>query len=192
MVLEYRVDWDYGSGSPGVTVLHGRTNTGSSDEAAAQDMANQARELFFALRTVFADDVTFTFPSEVTELNTTTGVLEDIYAITAPASVDGIVDSGWAAPAGAIIRWDTDAIVAGRRLRGRTFLVPIAATVFQNDGSINAADLTNIDTAAAQWSDVTFFTDFSPSVWSRTHGIQADITSHLAVDRVAVLRSRRD
>jgi hypothetical protein len=192
MVLEYRVNW---SGPPiegdGVTVFHGRGDSIVPAATAAADLANRARTFFDAIKALVPTGLLFDFPAEVTDLNTTTGDLEAVHVVTKPADVASTAAAGtFSKPSGARIDWATPAIVAGRRLRGRTFLVPLVGTAYDSIGTLAAAAVTTITTAANVF--ITGGGNVHPSVWSRIHGIQADITSVNVPDEAAVLRSRRD
>lgn len=192
MVIEYRVNWDGPIGGPGVTVFHGRTVTGGVDSIAAEELAGKAHEFFNALGALIPAGYVLEFPGEAVELNTTTGALEDVYTFDPP---DDVVCSGggdWAAPVGMRVEWRTDAIVAGRRLRGRTFIVPITAAAFDATGSPDSTSIGLVSTAAAEFYDEDPIGNVDPGVWSRTHGILADITGHVVPDQATVLRSRRD
>lgn len=192
MVLEYRATWTYGVGSPGYSVFHGRSVALDPDQQAADDLASRVGEFFEALDPVIPNDVVISFSSEVLNLDTSTGQLEGVLTVTPPGNVFGQNTASHAAPAGARIAWTTPAIVAGRRLRGATFIVPISSGAFDTDGTLTSGVQTTLNAAALDFRSTGVFTSVQPSVWSRTHGIQADITGHQVPDRVAVLRSRRD
>jgi hypothetical protein len=192
MPLQYRVNWDYGEGAPGVSVFHGRGGESIPVGSAAQHMADDIAGFFTDIRSLVPSSVSWTFPSEVLELDTTTGDLEDVHAVTAPTTVTASGGNGYAAPAGTAVRWFTAAIVEGRRLQGRTYLVPLSITQYATDGSIQPGTITTLNTAAGNLIDEGLGGEWNFSVWSRTHGIQADVLSHLVQDRVSVLRSRRD
>jgi hypothetical protein len=159
---------------------------------AADDFGPRVRAFFDGIKAVFNSGVVWTFPGEVTELDTTTGVLEDVHAITAPAQVVGTGSAAMAAPAGARVRWLTPAVVNSRRLAGSTFLVPLMASSYEPNGSLLGTSITTINTAATAYLDTGVFESCQPVVWSRTHGILADATAFVVPDKVAVLRSRRD
>lgn len=192
MVFEYRVNWLGASGGPGVTVFHGRPPSGTTDEQVGEAMAGRARAFFDAVRFTIPEDYVLSFPGEAIELNTTTGILEDVYTFTAPADVLGGGEGEFARPAGARIEWRTPAIVAGRRLRGRTFIVPMIGGAFDVDGTLDTTVIATLQAAADDYLDAGVFADSQPVVWSRTHGILADITSALIPDEATILRSRRD
>lgn len=192
MVLEYRVGWNVGGANPGVTVLHGRPSDLISDQDAAQELTERARGLFDALKALFPPSITFSFPAEVTEFNTSTGVLEDVFVTTPQANITATGTGNWTAPAGGRVEWRTEAIVAGRRLRGRTFFVPFTIGSYDGTGTLASATVTLLQTAAAAYFSDAVFDQVDPCIWSRTHGILADITSVVVPDEVSVLRSRRD
>lgn len=192
MVLEYRVGWNVGGANPGVTVLHGRPTVSGADQDAAEDLAAKARVLFDGLKALFPPSMTFSFPGECVELNTTTGVLEDVYVFTPPANVVATGTGNWTAPAGGRIEWRTEAIVAGRRLRGRTFFVPFTIGSYDGTGTLASATITLLQTEGLEYMDAGLLVAVRPCIWSRTHGILADITSLAIPDEVSVLRSRRD
>jgi hypothetical protein len=193
MVLQYRVNWSGNIGGAGVSVLHARAGGVASDQEAADDFAAAVGDLFANLASNFLPTgVSLNFASEVVELNTTSGVLEDVYAVTPHAPIAGAISGNYARPAGVRVEWHTGAIVAGRRLQGRTFLVPAAAAIFQADGTLNDTSRAAMRTSAQAYVDEGLTENFAPAVWSRTHGILADVVTAAIDDEVAVLRSRRD
>lgn len=191
-VLEYRVNWGSGGPNPGVTVVHGRISGAFTSAQAAQALADRTRTFFDAMKGYVGGGVAWTFPAEVTEHNTATGDLEGVDAITAPAPVTSTGSGAYAAPSGMRFEWRTDAIVSGRRLRGRTFIVPLVTSQYETNGTISGTLITAAQTAANAFLSAGVFTACQPSVWSRTHGVQSDITSANIPDEVAILRSRRD
>jgi len=192
MVLEYRAIWDQGGSNPGYSVFHARGAGSSTAGEASQDLANKVRELMDGLKAVVTVDYTFTFPPEVLDFNTSTGELEAVHTIDAPANVVGTSANPYSAASGARIEWRTSAIVEGRRLRGRTYIVPVGTNQYEADGTLTAGCRGILQAAADSYFDDAFTSDAHPSVWSRTHGIMADISAAVIPDEVSVLRSRRD
>lgn len=193
-VIEYRVKWGGGAiTGPGTSVFHGRVTTLGSEGAAAEDLAGRVQALFTALASKFPSGITWSFPGEALALDVTTKALEDVLTFTAPAQVvSTATSSGYSRAAGARIDWLTPSIVSGRRLTGRTYLVPIAGPHMAADGTLESTSITSILAAANAYKDPAVFTDVQPAVWSRTHGILADITAARVPDMSTVLRSRRD
>lgn len=191
-VLEYRALWQVGIGGPGSSVFHGRIPTATTAGDSAQALADRVRAFMEAVKTVVPGGVTWSFPSEVLEIDTATGVLEDVHNVTPPANVLATGNGVHAAPAGVRIEWRTLAIVNGRRLRGRTFIVPLSTAQYETNGTLVPTCITTLTNAGNAYKDSSVFNASQASIWSRTHGTQADITSFNVPDEVAVLRSRRD
>lgn len=190
MVFQYRPNWGGTTGGPGVTVFNARKSSQHIGDWE-QDFADIVRAFFVTVQANLPNELVISFPAEVLEFDTSTGTLINAYPVTPPGNVPGTNASGYAMPAGARIDWFTPAIVAGRRLRGRTYLVPINGTAFDTNGTLVAGTITNLGNAADGLID-----DMNGigalAVWSRTHGILADVETASVIDKVAILRSRRD
>lgn len=201
MPFEYRVEW---GGSlvtgPGVSVFHGRTTVGGTGFDTAQALADRCRKFFLDIVSLVPSGVSWTFPNEVTELQTgiseTTGqagTLLDVHAITPPATVNATATAGnHSRASGGRVDWNTESVVAGRRLRGRTYIVPLASLGYDSSGSLATTCITTLTTAGNNFKDATVFSNCQPVVWSRSHGIAADIVGASVDDRASILRSRRD
>lgn len=195
---QYRVNWSGTTGGPGVSVFSARAGTATNVETFTQYFADSVRKFFTGFSSSIPNEVTLSFPAEVQAFNTSSssndpagGQLEAVYPVTPPASITGGSTTGYAHASGVRIDWLTEAIVNGRRLRGRTYIVPVQASVFGTDGRVTAASVTAYQNAAN-----TLISDLnlqgSLAVWSRTHGILADVQSAKVPTLGAVLRSRRD
>lgn len=160
------------------------------------------RTFFSSLAALFPNTITISVPGAGDVINDTDGSLAGSWSEgSTPAVVVGTSASGYAAPAGMLVRWNTDAVIRKRRLRGRTFLVPVA-NVFEPGGTPLAATITTITTAA---NTLVTALGGAMRVWSRplidystdppTHladGTGAPVVSVLVPDKAVVLRSRRD
>jgi len=111
-----------------------------------------------------------------------------------PTVVNGTAGPiAYAGPAGACINWETGHFNAnGRRVRGRTYLVPLV-NAYETDGSLSAAALGTVAAAASAAIGGTG----SLGVWTRPTPGGSDGTFNLAIsalvkDKAAVLTSRRD
>ena len=135
----------------------------------------------------------------------TTGALVGQWIFPAPAVVQCTGAGTYAAPAGALIRWETGVIKDGRRLRGRTFVVPMINFQFQTDGTLAPTTQSDMLAAAAvlqteqNASFVVWHRPFAgaPAVGTRparpSHlGSHSLVTGASIPDKVVVLRSRRD
>jgi hypothetical protein len=133
-------------------------------------------------------------PNSGDAIESTTGALDGSWASGDSANLAGATLSQiYAGPAGACVRWLTDGVVNGRRVRGRTFLVPLTAPSFQTDGTL--LDSVRITIRDAAYNLVTAAAG-GLHVWHRpvngAGGSSHEITGVEVTDKVAVLRSRRD
>ena|SRR5215207_7816440 len=126
----------------------------------------------------------------------------ELLGTAAMSAVPAILNSGLAATAhaagsGFVITWGAAGVFNGRRIKGRTFVVP-AVGVYDTNGTITSAVITNVESAgatlmAAAGADL--------AVWNRqydesTHtipiaGIVTSATSCTVKDMASQLRSRR-
>jgi hypothetical protein len=198
MVSLYRPVWVTGSGGTGYSVF---AHEDELTPSAQQTWANAVRTFLNAITPLMPNDVSISFPAETVQVNTSTGTLIGVTAVTAPASITGASAAAYAAPSGARVDWITAGIVNGRRVRGRTYLVPLISTAYDTDGTINSTNLATISTAAASYITNATIGSADPVVWSRPlivddalerAGSSHVITGRLAVDKAAILRGRRD
>jgi hypothetical protein len=192
MVLQYRVGWSGATVTgPGVTVFHSRPQGGATGSVAGAAEAARVRNAFVAVQAQVPAGVTWDFPGEVTELDTATGTLIAVHTFTKPADLTSTGSAtSWARPAGGRVDWFTDGIVAGRRLRGRSFLVPLTGASYDGTGTLVTGAITALSAFAA--ARLATSASVAAAIWSRTHGVSFDVTSFDVPDEVAILRSRRD
>lgn len=148
---------------------------------------------FNAITTWLPTSVHISFPSVGDSYNDTTGALTGSWTASSNADVVGGSLDSYAAPAGAVVNWNTAGIVNGRRVRGRTFIVPVARNGYDTDGTLSAAFVSALDLAA---SDLVTNSAGGLLVWHRpvggVGGSAHSVTGHRVRDKIAVLRSRRD
>lgn len=170
-------------------------------------------EAFLPLLRAFLQDFAAQIPQNVLVqvegtgdiIDSTSGVLTGTWSAAPPTVVSGAAAGAYAAPAGICVNWVTGTVLDGHRLRGRTFMVPLGASAFDSDGSLNAVALSQFRLSAA-----TFVTNAAADfvVWHRPRpagtlspkgvllparaGGHAVVISSKVNDKVAVLRSRRD
>lgn len=197
-LLRVTVRWTGLNGGPGYNVFHfrdfGPPDPVISDAEAAVDKVDAFYGGFLAY---IPNAVTIATQSDVEVIDEATGVLQSILQTT-PVSPRAGAASGSAAFAsavGAVVSWRTGGIRNGRRVRGRTFLVPLSSTAFQSDGTLLALAQTAINNAATTFRDLTGFSDLSvyarPSGPGATDGVAHAVEGHTVPDMGAVLRSRR-
>lgn len=189
-MFEYRAVWSVTGGGVGYSVFHVREAGLSSVAAEAQIFVDDLRAGLVTLGGDLPNDVTISFESEVKEIDVPTKALIGVHAVTPPASITGVQTSTYAAPSGAKVDLITNAIVAGRRLKGRTYIVPLIGSSYADNGQISSGARGRLNTAFEAFRDQPGA--YSLAVWSRTHNVLADVAACSASTRAAVLRSRRD
>ena len=186
------VSWQNWPGAPGVTTFF-------QNPAVGQPNPEAVRVFFDAIRALLPLNLSLNVPGSGDMVEETTGELAGTWQSTpAPAQVVGATAGTYAGNAGGVIHWLTQGVVNNRRVRGRSFLVPLVGTCYENNGSLSAATLTTMQNAATALMNAT------PGhlvVWSRpvkpTPGVAARAGSQHAVSGIRVpdlavsLRSRR-
>lgn len=158
---------------------------------AAIQAAFQARSVLFPAGT------TITVPASGDTINDTTGALIGGWSVasTNTATMDG--SPAAAAGVGACITWTTGGIVPGkkgpRRLRGRTFLVPLSTSTYESNGTLTSGALTGLQALAdALKASGPLGIWHRPSSLTAADGNSYGVQSARVRDKVAYLSSRRD
>src|ERR1043166_2204834 len=111
------VQWTTGIGGTGLSVFY------TLDPV---DVTTELGTFFGAIKSQFPNVVTWQVPSTGDMLDSETGVLVGGWSGGTGATTIAAGGTGaYVAGTGALIRWGTGSVVAGRRLRGRTFLCPL-------------------------------------------------------------------
>jgi len=87
-----------------------------------------------------------------------------------------------------MIQWNTGQFVAGRRLRGRTFVPGFTADVLDTNGTFTAGTVTGLVAGA----NALISGNPVLLVWSRTHNVAHTVTGADVTDFPQYLSSRRD
>lgn len=138
-------------------------------------------------------------------LEATTGTITGAWSAASTLPASGSAAGVYAAPVGLCLTWTTGTITDGKRVKGRTFVVPMSQNVYGADGSAENTNLTAIRDAAAAFQVAT---SGNLVVWHRPRaaraadgsrpavvaraGSHAVVTGSFVRDKIAVLRSRRD
>lgn len=197
-MLKVKARWSGFNGSPGWTNFFFRDfSAGPMDQAMADAAAAKMTAYFSTVKAQLPVVVKVRVQSDVEVIEETTGALQSIFTVPAQAEQTGTAAGGtYAGPVGAVTNWRTGGVRNGRRVRGRTFLVPAASNVFDGDGTLTAVALANLQTAALNLTDGTGAADFGvyarPSAPGASDGVWYVATSYTVADMAAVLRSRRD
>jgi hypothetical protein len=146
------------------------------------------------------DEVRLTVSPVVDSYNRETGdLIASNTAPTAPAVVAGTSTAGYAGGAGLKVTWNTGQIRNGRRVRGSTFVVPLASTAYTTQGTISAGIITTVNTAASNLLTALSQGGVSMGVWSRPRttpnirvGFATQVVSGTCSTKSAIMRGRRD
>jgi hypothetical protein len=122
------------------------------------------------------------------------GVLQGEVPITSlPTGITGSGAATYPGGVGAVVYWNTGAFNGGRKVRGRTYFVPLSSAAFANDGTLAAGLVTALQSAVNTFVGTTP----PPAVNTRSLGKPGRGNSTYAVqsgsvkDRSAFLRTRR-
>ena len=182
------VSWN-GAGVVGlaVNVLHFDGSNQSSPPVAGILSAYQG------LATALPSGVTVSVPNAGDIIDDTNGQLVGVWAGTGGGTVAGSTAGARAAGVGACVSWQTGGIVNGRRLRGRTFLVPLTSGAWDTDGTFQTSALAQLVAfGAALRAAGPLAVWHRPTTPGGTDGTSYGVTGHRVSDKTAVLRSRRD
>lgn len=171
-------------GGPGVCTMY------FLDVATAVDSLD---DFWASMHDKMPDDVTAHVENSGDIIEDTTGELTGAWSATAVGSHTGTGTGGYSAPSGGCITWNTETILDGRRLRGRTFIVPMSGDLYQDDGTLADSPRTAMEEGAAA---LVLAQSSSFVVYHRKTSGHAGgnglITSATVHDKAAILRSRRD
>lgn len=150
-------------------------------------------QAYNAINPLMPNNVNVTIPSSGDTIEDTTGTLVDVWTASGGGTFPTQGAPLAAAGVGACVTWTTGGIVNGRRLRGRTFLVPLSTACYEANGTLTQAALDGLGNFATQLRAA------GPlAVWHRpttkggSDGNSYGVISHTVRDKVAYLSSRRD
>lgn len=175
-----------------VSVLH----FSASDNAAPPVAA--IKSAFAAAANCFPQGLQITIPNTGDVIEDTTGNLTGTWSTTGGGAILGSTARPAAAGVGACIGWNTGGIVTGKagkphRLRGRLFLVPLQVDMYDTDGTIAPAQMTNlVNFANALQASGPLAVWHRPTTPGGTDGNSYGVISSKIRDKVAYLSSRRD
>lgn len=177
-------------------------STGYTNMFFSGDGGTSPGDMVGGLMDGFAEDIVSLLPGDVTlnvdgaiaVVDDATGDITDYESYTPAGPQNSGLTTTYAAPSGAVIEWITSTVISSRLLRGRTFIVPLKASAYENDGSLSAATVAQLQTAATTVADgtPTLYVWHRPTSKGAADGTSAAVTSIRVPDMAAVLRSRRD
>ena len=149
-IIRVRINWTGFIGGPGYTNFHFEpVPEGDPITQATVDAAHTKVQTFMlVLKGYLPVNTTISVDPVVAELDEQTGKIEAFWNIVAPTVQIGTMAGAYTAGAVVCITWSTGGVRKNRRVRGRTFLVPVGGATFQSDGTIDNASLTAIRNAA--------------------------------------------
>ena len=191
-----RVAWQNWPGAPGVSTFWG-------DSTINQTAIDALRTFFNAIAGNLPSGLTIQVPSSGDLISAQTGLISGTWSVgTTPAQVAATGAGAYAGNAGAVVHWLTNAVVTStspktgkttaRRLRGRTFLVPLISSAYDTNGSLGVGVLNTVQTAA---NALLAAAPGVYNVWHRPKPGQgenfSEIVSARVPDLAVSLRSRR-
>lgn len=188
----YRCEWGGVRGGAALSTFY---------SAAAADISTELGVFFNAIKGALPNSISITVPDTGDVINDANGELTGVWTGGEQTIVLGTSSDAYSAPSGAIFEWLTPGIVAGRRVRGKTFLVPITVTNYDAVGTISASSLGIFQAAAATLVDQA---GDNMRVWSRPFepklgddrpartGSSYPVVAQRVPDKSVILRSRRD
>lgn len=195
-IAQFRVTWTGGPSAPGLSVFNTESNGTGNPEAAAAAIADFFADLSYAI----PDDYTLEVQNAVPLFFEGTGQLSGEIVVPSssmPSAVAGTGSSTYMNGVGARVDWATGVIRGGRRVVGRTFLVPVHSGVMDSDGNVNAAFVSAVGVAGDALISALDASGFPLVVWSRPSedlpvGDLSPVIAPNPSSKPAILRGRRD
>lgn len=191
------VKWTGFNGGPGFTNLFFQTSGATAVTLPdAQDAVNKVESWTSSISNHLPTSVTVQVDPTVVEMNEQNGMQIGFLATTGPAAHVGGDSTGYSAASGACFNWYTNGVRNGRRVRGRTFIVPLGGGKYDSQGTLSTTTVNSFTTAtntliaASSLSQLTVWS--RPSAPGATDGQAHQVTNYTLPDKAAILTSRRD
>jgi hypothetical protein len=195
-MLKFTVNWTGFVGAPGYTNLYVRDfSEGDVNQTMADSFTLRLDAFLDSFQAHIPQAVNYLIDPTLEVVEDTTGELLRFMTITPDTARVGAGTGNYAAPSGAVVNWYTNFVRNGRRMKGKSFIVPLVSTAYESNGTLGSSFLTAIRAAANTL--VTAPGDGRLGVWGRpttpggTDGIWAFAETSSVPDMAAVLRSRR-
>lgn len=201
-ILRVSALWTGFTGAPGYSNFHFAADPGFWDggiigngaQVAAQAASERVADAFFELLMDLPEGVRVSTESEVELLDSDSGEILGAIEVEPRATTVTYSSGGYSAATGGVVNWRTNDYRNGRRIRGRTFVVPLNGNAYEEDGTLSSSARGNLQDFAAAIIGGGDAPEFG--VWSRpingSGGVFATVVSAQVPDMAAVLRSRRD
>lgn len=208
-IMRVRTVFTYGAGSPGLMTNYFNHSSNSPNSEAAQNAVNRVRDGLLASPNLWPTTFSWLVQGDVDIIEDTTGNVDNSYGVTQATGAGTSTNGLGPLPVGLLLRARTNTFVSGRRLMGRTFLVPVqsalTAAPVPSSGTRDAVVLMGTELSDAGATGV------DPVVWSRPRpatevgpgrpagparaardGSHAEVVSWDCPAQYVVLTSRRD
>lgn len=201
-MLRVTAEWTGFSGGPGYSNFFFSVDAGFWDgglfgddaQLAATTASQRVADAFLEIQQLVPSDINIVPSSEVAIMDSDTGEIQGTVTRDEVQVGNPQGSGGYSAVSGAVVNWNTNDYRFGRRIRGRTFLVPLVASAYQDDGTITTSALGSLRAFGAEMVGDAGGPEFG--VWSRPRdgagGVFATVVAATVPDMAAVLRSRRD
>ena len=181
-MLRLRVVW---SGlAPGVSVLH--FNPAADDQAAADAARTHVETWLNVVNNYVSVLEGMTVDTEVDVVDVGSGALTGSFNVTTTLIVGASSDNPVPNAAMGLSRWRTGVFIAGRELRGRTFIPAITEVAIDANGNLASAPKAVLEAA-----NLALITNSDLAIWTPTHAAVASVSATSWWGEFAILRSRR-
>ena len=197
-ILRSKIRWTIPGAGTALSVLHFSGNEGWSPvQGDAEAVAIHVNQFCNTIKSTLPNVVQLQTLNELEEIDSNNGALLQVWTAPTQAVHNGTAAAaaGWAAAAGAVISWSTGIVHRKRRIRGRTFIVPLSNECWDVDGTLKSVPHGTLNSAATALRQDILGIDLG--VWARpsapgaTDGRFATVSGHRVPDMSAILRSRR-
>lgn len=206
-IVKVTAKWTGFTGAPGYSNFYFSPNDfGEPDPALTNDMFARVDQFCIDILSLLPPAAKLQVQGDLPLIDPVDGKMEGVVSRAAGSVRSGTGSAAaYSAASGAVITWRTAAVIHGRRLRGRTFIVPTVNVAYGLDGTLQATTQTTLTTAANKL--FLPHAGYAAVVWSRPAkervkkdgtvvpartGDVGAITSASVPPVAAVLRSRRD
>jgi hypothetical protein len=210
VIARVKLEWTGFNGGPGYSIFHmrdfGLQDVGDWTNEHAAAAATKIEAWADGVRSIVAPPVRLKVSSDVEIINEQTGQLETVVSAGVRNQMQNPAPGvgGYSGASGAVVTWRTNGVRNGRRIRGRTFIVPCYAAAFQEDGTLSPAARLQLEASSANLISAEGTPDMGVyarptrtrnpdgSFTTNADGVWYFATSVSVPDLAAVMRSRRD
>lgn len=172
-----RVDWHGTYGHQGISRFAFVSADGGTPTNATRDgVLTAISTMLLANAGGLPTDVSWNIDTIVEAYDGVLGTITgELPAAGAVAPGAGTNTSSYANGVGLTIKWKTGGMFNGRRIQGRTFIVPMAGQQFETDGSLGAGVAASWQTAANAYIAAVQSAGATPLVWGRPTDVKASV-----------------